>query len=349
LALPVALLGLPVLGAEVGAEPGPAASGGAMFARAVFPAELLERIQKLGHQEYADNDEVKLQVLPAAERAALLERLGSRTAPAPKILRQPPIFLGKNEQKKEGVSGRVAVYMDVSREGGVAEVYVDEYARPELARAAALACKLIQFAPSDHESLFHEIFDLDSVALTSGPGEKVANPALRDELLRRRDQDQEIRNELIRSGWDHPDEALSARMRAIDQDDEARMGEILKQYGWPGPALVGKDATFAAWLLVQHSTAEMQRLALPLVRSAYKDGELPGSCYALLLDRVLVGQGRPQVYGSQAKGFGEWKGHEPELDPIEDEANVDKRRAEVGLGPLSEYIKSLKSAYFPNG
>jgi len=35
------------------------------------------------------------------------------------------------------------------------------------------------------------------------------------------------------------------------------------------------------------------------------------------------------------------------LQPIEDEANVDKRRAEVGLFPLSEYRELLKKMYFP--
>jgi hypothetical protein len=36
------------------------------------------------------------------------------------------------------------------------------------------------------------------------------------------------------------------------------------------------------------------------------------------------------------------------LQPIEDEANVDRRRAEIGLIPLSEYIKFLKQFYFPS-
>ena len=59
---------------------------------------------------------------------------------------------------------------------------------------------------------------------------------------------------------------------------------------------------------------------------------------------MLVGEGKPQVYGTQVK---EWKGKEPVLQPIEDEANVDKRRAEVGLFPLSEYRELLKKMYFP--
>jgi hypothetical protein len=136
-------------------------------------------------------------------------------------------------------------------------------------------------------------------------------------------------------------------MKTIDTDNTERMKVIIRQYGWPGPSLVGRDGTEAAWLLVQHADAAFQKAVLPLVEKAYKRGELSGQLYALLLDRVLVSEGKLQVYGTQAKPFDQWKGHEPVLEPIEDEANVDKRRAEVGLFTLSEYRKMLKQMYFP--
>jgi Family of unknown function (DUF6624) len=86
---------------------------------------------------------------------------------------------------------------------------------------------------------------------------------------------------------------------------------------------------------------------LPLVEAAYRQKKLQGQDYALLLDRVLVAEGKPQIYGTQAKNFDQWKGGEPVFDPIEDEANVDKRRAEVGLFPMAEYRRLLKQWYLP--
>ena len=53
----------------------------------------------------------------------------------------------------------------------------------------------------------------------------------------------------------------------------------------------------------------------------------------------------PQVYGTQAKG--KWKGKEPVFHPIEDAANVDRRRAEVGLPPMADYVRRWKQMYFP--
>lgn len=180
---------------------------------------------------------------------------------------------------------------------------------------------------------------------TGGP--PVKEPALRRELLERVRQDQAIRRELISKGVEKPDKAVLARMRAVDNANTERMRAVVERYGWPGPELVGPDGAEAAFLLVQHADHAFQKEMLPLVEKAYRGGGLSGQSYALLLDRVLVGEGKPQVYGTQAKRFEEWKGREPALEPIEDEANVDKRRAEVGLPPLAEYREMLKRFYFP--
>jgi Family of unknown function (DUF6624) len=177
----------------------------------------------------------------------------------------------------------------------------------------------------------------------------VKEPALRRELLKRVKQDQAIRNELISKGVKNPNKAILARMQAIDTANTERMRTIVNRYGWPGPELIGWDGSEAAFLLVQHAELAFQKEMLPLVEKAYRSGGLSGQSYALLLDRVRTGEGKPQVYGTQAKRFEEWKGQEPELQPIEDEANVDKRRAEVGLFPLSEYRKMLRRLYFPPG
>ena len=48
-----------------------------------------------------------------------------------------------------------------------------------------------------------------------------------------------------------------------------------------------------------------------------------------------------QLYGTQFTVVdGQWKPR-----PLEDEANVDKRRAEAGLPPLAEYRKLIEQEY----
>jgi len=180
---------------------------------------------------------------------------------------------------------------------------------------------------------------------SGGPSVKL--PGLRQELLKRVSEDQRIRNELIRKGIDHPDPTLLDQMKKIDATNTARIKVIIKQYGWPGPKLIGRDGTDAFFTLAQHADPAFQKKVLPLVQTAYRRGILTGQNYALFTDRVLVESGKPQIYGTAAKPMDQWNGKEPVFQPIEDEANVDKRRAAVGLIPLSEYREFLKQLYFP--
>jgi hypothetical protein len=180
--------------------------------------------------------------------------------------------------------------------------------------------------------------------------DSVLNPGLRNELLERGKRDQEIRFEMIRHGnVEQAPAELRERTDAIDKENRERMREIIHQYGWPGPELVGEDGTQSAWIVVQHADLEFQKQCLPLVKEAYLAGKLPGGFFALLQDRVLVGEGKPQIYGSQTMPVGQWKNGQPVFEPIQDEQNVDKRRAEVGLQPLADYIESLKALYLPHG
>jgi Family of unknown function (DUF6624) len=176
---------------------------------------------------------------------------------------------------------------------------------------------------------------------------KVTQTALRKELLLMVVEDQNIRNEMIKSGWDTPTKEILARMELIDRKNTLRMKSIIKAYGWPSAELVGWDGSEAAFLLVQHSDHRTRKELQPMLQKEFRTGNLSGPNYALFIDRVLVDDGRPQIYGLRARPMNEWTAGEPVLFPIEDEANVDKRRAEIGLGPLSEYREKLKRMYRP--
>lgn len=174
---------------------------------------------------------------------------------------------------------------------------------------------------------------------------RVTNLALRKELLTMVEQDQLIRNEMIESGIKHPSKSFEARMEVIDSRNTARMKGIIRRFGWPGPELVGWDGTEAAFILVQHAAHSFHKKLLPLMQKEYKTGGLSGPNYALFSDRVLVDDGRPQVYGSRLMPVDQWKDGEPTLCPIADEANVDMRRAAVGLSSLAEYREFLRQMY----
>ncbi|GLW09476.1 hypothetical protein Misp01_46050 [Microtetraspora sp. NBRC 13810] len=159
------------------------------------------------------------------------------------------------------------------------------------------------------------------------------NPALRAELLKMAERDQAARR---------PGGSADA-MASADRANGERMARILDEHGWPGWALVGEDGAQAAWLLIQHADLNLplQRRGLALMQKAVDDGDADPSDLAYLVDRVRVAEGRPQVYGTQwgVSAEGEWKPN----TPIENEAEVDERRADAGLKPLRDYLAELKS------
>jgi hypothetical protein len=164
----------------------------------------------------------------------------------------------------------------------------------------------------------------DATPTTAG----IEEPALRAELLAMMDEDQAGTGD------------FNAR--------QARLAEIFDEHGWPGWRLVGEDGSTAAWVIVQHADldVEFQRRGLALLEDAVAAGDASPGDLAYLVDRVRVADGLPQVYGTQwtPDDDGVWQPR----TPIEDEANVDARRAEAGLGTLAEYLEELE-AMFPTG
>jgi hypothetical protein len=179
------------------------------------------------------------------------------------------------------------------------------------------------------------------------------NDELSQELLAMMKADQDARFKLIevmKKGNLNPDKVKeksavpeAEAVAELDKKHTQRMKQIIEQHGWPGKSLVGVQAANAAWLLVQHADQDraFQKKCLPLLEAAVKKGEATGQQLAYLTDRVLCGEGKKQRYGTQLKQ----EGDKMVPQPIEDEANVDKRRAEIGLQPLAEYIKFATEMY----
>jgi hypothetical protein len=115
---------------------------------------------------------------------------------------------------------------------------------------------------------------------------------------------------------------------------------ILDEYGWLSQDIVGKKGNLTIFLVIQHSDRKTQEKYLPMMKNAVKYGHASASNLALLEDRVALGQGKKQIYGSQI-GRNKITGKYYIL-PLEDPENVDKRRAEIGLAPLQEYVKQWK-------
>ena len=134
------------------------------------------------------------------------------------------------------------------------------------------------------------------------------------------------------------------KMQYYDTANQLRLEEIIKQHGWPEKKDVGAKAAYAAFIVVQHAPREYMKRYASMVQKAMERGDLQKSEFAKFDDRLRMNYDQPQRYGTQING--DAKGIHT-IWQIEDEANVDKRRAEVGLEPLADYAKRFNVPYVP--
>jgi outer membrane protein assembly factor BamB len=177
-----------------------------------------------------------------------------------------------------------------------------------------------------------------------------ANDALRVELERMLETDQQGRalSDSVEKQYGPESKEfkeLWTKQAEIDKKNVKRLEEIIKQFGLPGKSLVGSNASLAAFLILQHADYEYQKKYFPLVKEAEKKKEIEPSNVALLEDRILMREGKKQIYGTQLAR--NEKTGKYELYPIEDEEHADLLRTSVGLPPIAEYLKSFGIEYIP--
>lgn len=144
-------------------------------------------------------------------------------------------------------------------------------------------------------------------------------------------------------GWKSEQvQSLLPTMMIQDSINLVKVKNIIDTYGWLGPDEVGKQGAKTIFLVIQHADSLTQVTYFPLMQEAVKKGKAQPQDLALLEDRILTDQGKEQIYGSQVRTNEAGKF---EFFPIKDEANVNKRRAAVGLQPLEEYAKHFGIIY----
>jgi hypothetical protein len=166
-------------------------------------------------------------------------------------------------------------------------------------------------------------------------------PALKAQLVTMVELDVGVREELAASG--SLQEGYHQRLERVHLRNAARLDRILDEEGWPRKSVVGDDAATAAWTIVYHaiSAPDVMRRGLALISAAAVGDEASRVHTAMLQDRVLSYEGKPQRHGTQF----DWdrEGRMSPL-PLDDARKVDERRKHLGLKPLSDEIARRRTA-----
>lgn len=133
-------------------------------------------------------------------------------------------------------------------------------------------------------------------------------------------------------------QSINLYMHQKDSINREKVKKIISEFGWLGKNEVGQQGNQTLFLVIQHSDLATQIEYLPIMRNAMKEGKMSSASFAIFEDRVALQQGKEQIYGSQIAQLGNGKFYVlPMIDPI----NVDERRAQARLIPISEYLKKF--------
>ncbi|MEL6390105.1 MAG: DUF6624 domain-containing protein [Bacteroidota bacterium] len=159
------------------------------------------------------------------------------------------------------------------------------------------------------------------------------------ELIQMAEHDLAIRNELIRSqelntGY-HP------KMEAIHRAHARRLGLIMSEHGYPTTDLVGREASKAAWLVIQHaiSLPQFMKHSAELLQEAVNLGRASPIDLAYLSDRIAILEGRSQLYGTQFDWDEDGLISPQSMDDVE---LVNERREQLGLNTVEEQTQIMR-------
>ena len=124
----------------------------------------------------------------------------------------------------------------------------------------------------------------------------------------------------------------------IDRKNLEIVVSIIENCGMPTAQSIDKKHIATIFLVLQHGDNYHRKKYFPLIEKAVENGDLQKSDYALMKDRILVSDGKPQIYGTQVIS-GTTDSNKLEVAEIEAPEYVDQRRAEMGLPPINDYLK----------
>ncbi len=129
----------------------------------------------------------------------------------------------------------------------------------------------------------------------------------------------------------------SGDMMTVDQENRKTVISILEKCGFPKADEVELQSYNAIFFVLQHSPGPIMGYYYRQVEEAVSAGKINRSTFALMQDRLLMGFGYKQVYGTQIMNN--------QLYELQDPDNVNTRRAEVGLGPIETYVEYFNLNY----
>ena len=152
-----------------------------------------------------------------------------------------------------------------------------------------------------------------------------------EKIIALKNADFTLRKQLIDSG--ELGAGYHQEMEKLHLKNAATLDAIINKIGYPTIPKVGKDASAAAWLVIQHSIGlpNFMKKCLRLIKNEADSKSVPPQHLAFLIDRIAIFEGKPQLYGTQF----DWdKNGQMSPQYFESATKVNNRRKALGLSTL---------------
>ncbi len=130
------------------------------------------------------------------------------------------------------------------------------------------------------------------------------------------------------------------REKIIKKNVEELKNLINKNEGWPKISEVSASLSGAAFLIIQHSDPQTMQLYYRYLKRCVEEGEAEKRHLALMTDRMINDLGVKQIYGTQIDVDRKTGVYFLDLNEVIDPVNLNKRREEMDLKPIEEYLKN---------
>jgi len=139
--------------------------------------------------------------------------------------------------------------------------------------------------------------------------------------------------------WVTGKEETARKQHMLDSVNQMVIAKMIdKKKKYIGIDLVGFELYYIAFNVILHADLAFEEKYLPMVEKAIKDRNLYRSYYPMLIDKIYMQKGLPQIFGTQL--IPNKKRDVMELYKVQNLSEVNKLRKQYDLEPLNDYLKA---------
>ena len=163
--------------------------------------------------------------------------------------------------------------------------------------------------------------------------------SIAEKIIELKNADFILREKLLKSG--KLSEGYDEEMKELHDKNAKILNDIIDTIGYPTIDKVGREASEAAYLVIQHAIGqpELMKKGPSLLKTAVSENKADAQNLAYLTDRIAVFEEKPQLYGTQF----DWD-ENGNLSPnlYDNLTKVNERRKSLGLNTLEEQAEIIR-------